>query len=170
MTATATRPSAPRPRRRRGGLHPLAVSFIVILATVAITYYAFTHSIPFETHFTLNALVNNSVNVRSGSPVRIAGIDVGAVTGVAPGPGQTTKITFTLNDDGLPVHRDATLRIRDRLFLEGGYYLELTREPRAPRSPRTGSRFPSPRRALRFSSTRSSRRSTSRPGTTSRTC
>jgi virulence factor Mce-like protein len=133
MTATATRPSAPRPRRRRGGLHPLAVSFIVILATVAITYYAFTHSIPFETHFTLNALVNNSVNVRSGSPVRIAGIDVGAVTGVAPGPGQTTKITFTLNDDGLPVHRDATLRIRDRLFLEGGYYLELN--PGTPSAP-----------------------------------
>ena len=121
MTATATRPAPPRRRRRRGGIHPLAVTIMVILVTVAITYYAFTHSIPFQTHFTMNALVNNSVNVRSGSPVRIAGIDVGAVSGVEPGPGQTTKITFTLNDDGLPVHRDSTLRIRDRLFLEGAY-------------------------------------------------
>ena len=32
------------------------------------------------------AIVSNSVNVRSGDPVRIAGIDVGQVSGVAPGP------------------------------------------------------------------------------------
>jgi phospholipid/cholesterol/gamma-HCH transport system substrate-binding protein len=134
VTATATRPSAPRPRRRRrGGIHPLAVAIIAIVVTVAITYYAFTHTIPFESHFTLSALVNNSVNVRPGSPVRIAGIDVGAVTGVDPGPGQTSKITFTMNNNGLPIHRDATLRIRDRLFLEGGYYLELN--PGTPSAP-----------------------------------
>ncbi len=141
MTATATRPSAPPPRRkrRRGGIHPLAVAIGAILVTVAITYYAFTHTIPFESHFTLSALVSNSVNVRSGSPVRIAGIDVGAVTGVDAGPGQTSKITFTLNDNGLPVHRDATLRIRDRLFLEGGYYLELN--PGTPSAPLAKSGF-----------------------------
>ncbi len=135
MTVTASRPSAPSPprRRRRGGIHPLAVSIAAIVLTVAITYYAFTHTVPFQSHFTLSALVNNSVNVRSGSPVRIAGIDVGAVTGVDAGPGQTSKITFTLNDNGLPVHRDATLRIRDRLFLEGGYYLELN--PGTPGAP-----------------------------------
>jgi phospholipid/cholesterol/gamma-HCH transport system substrate-binding protein len=139
MTATASRPTAPAPapkprrRRQRGGIHPLAVAIIAIVVTVAITYYAFTHTVPFQSHFTMSALVSNSVNVRSGSPVRIAGIDVGAVTGVDPGPGQTSKVTFTLNDNGLPIHRDATLRIRDRLFLEGGYYLELS--PGTPSSP-----------------------------------
>lgn len=143
MTATASRPPSPRHAgRRRGGIHPLAVAIAAILATVAVTYYAFTHTVPLQSPFTMSALVNNSVNVRSGSPVRIAGIDVGSVTGVDPGPGQTTKVTFTLHDTGLPVHRDATLRIRDRLFLEGGYYLELN--PGTPDAPLAPSGFEIP--------------------------
>jgi len=83
-------------------------------------------------HFTLHAVVSNSVNVRQDSPVRVAGIDVGAVTGTEP-RGRSTEISFTMNDQGLPVHTNATLRIRDRLFLEGGYYLEL--DPGTPAAP-----------------------------------
>src|SRR5205085_9726720 len=56
-----------------------------------------------------------------------------ALSGVDPGPGRTSLITFTLNNDGLPIHKDATLRIRDRPFLEGGYYLELA--PGSPSAP-----------------------------------
>jgi virulence factor Mce-like protein len=109
------------------------IAFSAIVVTIAITYYAFSHTLPFAHHFTVKALVDNSVNVRADSPVRIAGINVGAVTGVDPGPGRTSRITFTLNGNGLPVHKDATLRIRDRLFLEGGYYLEL--DPGSPSAP-----------------------------------
>ena len=36
-------------------------------------------------------------------------------------------------DQGLPVHKDATLRIRYRLFLEGGYYMQL--DPGTPGAP-----------------------------------
>lgn len=66
-------------------------------------------------------MVNNSVNVRQDSPVRIAGIDVGVVSGVSPA-GNASRISFTVDDNGLPLHSDATVRIRTRLFLEGGYY------------------------------------------------
>ena len=79
------------------------------------------------------AVVNNSVNVRQDSPVRIAGIDVGTVSGASRRTGQTSKIAFTMRRNGLPVHTDATIRIRDRLFLEGGYYLEL--DPGSPSAP-----------------------------------
>jgi phospholipid/cholesterol/gamma-HCH transport system substrate-binding protein len=119
-------------RRRKSRLHPLAISALVVLVVVAITYYAFNQALPFVHKFTVNAVVGNSVNVRSGDPVRIAGIDVGEVTGVSP-DGDSSKITFTLDSDGLPVHRDATVAIRDRLFLEGSYYLAL--DPGTPAAP-----------------------------------
>jgi phospholipid/cholesterol/gamma-HCH transport system substrate-binding protein len=118
--------------RRRHRLHPLVISAIVILATAFVTYYAFNGGLPFIHRFTLYAVVNNSVNVRSDSPVRIAGIDVGKVDGVSPA-GRASKIQFTVSGNGLPIHSDATIRIRDRLFLEGGYYLEL--DPGSPSAP-----------------------------------
>jgi phospholipid/cholesterol/gamma-HCH transport system substrate-binding protein len=127
-----SQPNTPGARRRRG-IHPLVISFAAIALTIAITYYAFSRTVPFVHHFTLHVVVNNSVNVRADSPVRIAGINVGAVSGVDPGPGRTSRITFTMDNNGLPIHKDATVRIRDRLFLEGGYYLDL--EPGTPTAP-----------------------------------
>jgi virulence factor Mce-like protein len=111
---------------RKRGIHPLYISAIVIFVTVFVTFYAFNGGLPFIHKFTLYAITNNSVNVRQDSPVRIAGIDVGTVSGVSPGPGQTSKIAFTVNGNGQPIHSDATVWVRDRLFLEGGYYLDLT--------------------------------------------
>jgi phospholipid/cholesterol/gamma-HCH transport system substrate-binding protein len=121
-----------RRRSHRRHLHPLVITALMLFALFAITYYAFNEGLPFVHKFTVNAVVQNSVNVRSGDPVRIAGIDVGEVSGVAP-DGDASKITFTLNSNGLPVHRNATVRIRDRLFLEGSYYLAL--DPGTPSAP-----------------------------------
>jgi ABC-type transporter Mla subunit MlaD len=113
-------------------MHPVAVALIPILATVALTYYAFSRQLPFDDRFTLHALVANSVNVRADSPVRIAGIDVGTVQATSS-RGRSTEITFTVSPQGRPIHTDATIRIRDRLFLEGGYYLQL--DPGTPGAP-----------------------------------
>lgn len=117
---------------RKRPLNPLIVSGLMIVAVVFVIYYAFNQSLPFVSRYTLYAVVNNSVNVRSDSPVRIAGIDVGSVVGTSP-DGQMTKIQFTMDDNGLPIHTDATVTIRDRLFLEGGYYLQL--DPGTPNAP-----------------------------------
>jgi virulence factor Mce-like protein len=108
------------------------ISALMIAATVFVIAYAFNQGLPFVHQFTIYAVVNNSVNVRADSPVRIAGIDVGSVQGVSPA-GRATKVAFTLDGAGQPIHTDATLRIRDRLFLEGGYYLEL--DPGSPSAP-----------------------------------
>jgi virulence factor Mce-like protein len=114
---------------------------LVILVVAAVTTYAFDRNVPFAHRFTVNAIVANSVNVRGGDPVRIAGIDVGRVTGVTPA-GQATRVQFSLDRSALPVHRDATVRVRDRLFLEGSYYLEL--DPGTPAAPvlRSGATIP----------------------------
>jgi phospholipid/cholesterol/gamma-HCH transport system substrate-binding protein len=124
-------------RRRKGRhkrrLHPLVIAALVIFVTAFITFYAFNEGLPFTHEYTLYALVNNSVNVRQDSPVRIAGIDVGSVEGASPA-GRATKIAFTVQNSGLPIHTDATIRVRDRLFLEGGYYLEL--DPGSPSAPK----------------------------------
>jgi phospholipid/cholesterol/gamma-HCH transport system substrate-binding protein len=130
MSPVARRTRGAKGRRR--GVHPLVIAVVAVFATVFVTYYAFNQGLPFVHRYTLYAVVNNSVNVRADSPVRIAGIDVGAVQGVTP-DGNYSRIAFTLNDNGQPVHRDATIRIRDRLFLEGGYYLEL--DPGSPSAP-----------------------------------
>jgi phospholipid/cholesterol/gamma-HCH transport system substrate-binding protein len=119
-------------RRRRPRVHPLAIALGVIAAAAFITYYAFNQGLPFQHQFTLYAVVDNSVDVNDSSPVRIAGIDVGHVTGVQA-DGEYTRIAFTVDSSGRPVHRNATVVIRDRLFLEGSYYLQL--DPGTPDSP-----------------------------------
>jgi phospholipid/cholesterol/gamma-HCH transport system substrate-binding protein len=131
-------PKSLRRRRtgRRRGMPALLIAAIVIIIPVALVYYAFTHKLPFLTNnYTDYAIVSNSVNVRSGSPVRIAGIDVGTVSKVSA-DGDATKIAFNIDTAGRPIHRDATIAIRDRLFLEGSYYLQLgPGSPSAPVAP-----------------------------------
>jgi phospholipid/cholesterol/gamma-HCH transport system substrate-binding protein len=124
-------PARGKGRRRR--THPLAVALILIAAAAFVTFYAFNRGLPFGSSFTAYAVVSNSVNVRPGDPVRENGIDVGQVTGVSP-QGNGARIAFSLSSQAFPVHRDATIEIRDRLFLEGSYYLQLN--PGTPRAPR----------------------------------
>ena len=119
-------------RRRQRRTHPLVIAGVTIFLVAVVVIYAFNQGLPFVHKFTVQALVRNSVNVRPDDPVRIAGIDVGQVQKVVPA-GEASKIIFTLQQQGLPIHRDATLTIRDRLFLEGSYYLDL--DPGSPDAP-----------------------------------
>jgi phospholipid/cholesterol/gamma-HCH transport system substrate-binding protein len=139
MSATRLRPSSARGRKQ---VNPLVVAAIVIALAALGTYWAFAHSLPFLSHpFKMYAVVRNSVDIIPGSPVRIAGIDVGKVTTTEP-DGTFTKVAFTVNSDALPVHTDATATIRDRLFLEGGYYIQL--DPGSPSAPDVHSGFTIP--------------------------
>jgi ABC-type transporter Mla subunit MlaD len=133
MTAVRRTPGRAGAGRRRKGPNPLTIAVLTILLAVVITYYAFSgKQIPFVHHFTMHALVRNSVDIIPDSPVRIAGIDVGRVTGTSA-QGSLTRVDFTVDSNGQPVHTDATVAIRDRLFLEGGYYLQL--DPGSPSAP-----------------------------------
>ena len=45
-------------------------------------------------------------------------------------------VTMEINEDGLPIHEDATAKIRPRIFLEGNFFVDLT--PGSPASPELG--------------------------------
>ena len=64
--------------------------------------------------------------------MRIAGVNVGEVTDVEL-DGNMAEVTFTVDDEGLPIHKDATVTIRPRLFLEGNFFLDL--QPGSPSAP-----------------------------------
>jgi ABC-type transporter Mla subunit MlaD len=110
----------------------LLIAAIMIAIPVFVTYYAFHKALPFTSQYTDYVVVPNSVNVRGGDPVRVAGIDVGSVEGTTP-DGRATKIAFSVSSQALPLHSDAWVAVRDRLFLEGSYYLDL--HPGSPSAP-----------------------------------
>jgi phospholipid/cholesterol/gamma-HCH transport system substrate-binding protein len=109
----------------------IAVIFILVF-TVG-PYLAFTKHVPFTGYgYTLNATFSNGVNISTNSPVRIAGVDVGKVISVSR-DGDNTKVTFTVDGKGRPIHDDAFAEIRPRIFLEGNFFVDL--KPGSPSAP-----------------------------------
>jgi phospholipid/cholesterol/gamma-HCH transport system substrate-binding protein len=109
---------------------------LVALAVIAVgLYLGVTKSIPFKSHYEIKAAFQSSNNIRPGSPVRIAGVEVGKVTGVerANEGGEGAILTMQIKDEGRPVRSDATAKIRPRIFLEGNFFVDLTAgSPSAP--------------------------------------
>jgi virulence factor Mce-like protein len=85
--------------------------------------------------FELRAMFRSDAQLGIRSPVRIAGVDVGAVTAVTPvGHGSDAAVvTMRIDSNGLPIHADATAKIRSRLLLEGNFFIEL--RPGSPGAP-----------------------------------
>ena len=59
-------------------------------------------------------------------------------------PGQQAAVvTMELEDDALPVHEDATFKLRPRLFLEGNYFVDMQPgQPERPLESTTAGHFP----------------------------
>ncbi len=130
--------SAPAPDPRIYGRHytgpsPWVWGLLVAVLIGAGVYLAFAKKIPFTGEgFTISAQFENATTLRSTSPVRIAGVNVGKVTSVER-DGETAKVTFSVDEAGQPIHSDATIEIRPRLFLEGNFFLDL--DPGSPSAP-----------------------------------
>jgi phospholipid/cholesterol/gamma-HCH transport system substrate-binding protein len=91
------------------------------------TYLAFSKSLPWQDAFELKAVFQSVNNIRLDSPVRVAGVEVGKVTKVEHKDGsQYGVVTMEIEENGLPIHEDATLKIRPRLFLEGNFFVDMT--------------------------------------------
>ena len=106
---------------------------IALILILAFSWVAFTKSIPFTGGgYEASAVFENSATLRFDSPVRIAGVNVGKVTSIE-GNGETSKVNFTVDEEGLPLKTDATIKIRPRLFLEGNFFLDL--DPGSPSAP-----------------------------------
>ena len=102
---------------------------LILVVVIAIaTFLGFTKNIPFVNEpYTIKAAFRDTSGLKSGSPVRIAGVEVGEVREVrhtSPGASSAT-VTMSILDGGRPVHEDATARIRPRIFLEGNFYVDI---------------------------------------------
>ncbi len=110
------------------------VGLVAVVLGIVAFYGVFSTYNPWQTGFELNAVFKNSVHTRIGSPVRIAGVDVGTVEGVSRTDGTDfSTMKMTLEDKGLPVKNDARLKIRPRNFLEGSNFIDL--KPGTPSAP-----------------------------------
>jgi phospholipid/cholesterol/gamma-HCH transport system substrate-binding protein len=119
--------------RSMGGPGPTAVGLLVVLLVIAGFYLAFAKKLPFTgVGYEVNATFSNAVNIRDASPVRIAGVNVGEVTGIER-VGNDTRVSFTVSDEGRPIHTDAFVKIRPRIFLEGNFFIDV--DPGSPSRP-----------------------------------
>jgi virulence factor Mce-like protein len=128
-----------RQRPGRHGMSPFAAGLTAVIAIVVVAYFAYTKANPFDNPYELNFVVRSANELKQRSPVRVAGVEVGKVTKVEPiasderatiVPGHEdesyARVTMRIDDEeALPIKRDATIKIRNRIFLEGNYFVEL---------------------------------------------
>jgi phospholipid/cholesterol/gamma-HCH transport system substrate-binding protein len=135
---------------------------ILVALIVVGGFLAYTKKLPWSHGYEVKAVFTTAENIRTDSPVRIAGVNVGKVTDVqhlsssdaaapAVGPSpvagrlpekQAAIVTMEIDDEALPIHEDATFRLRPRLFLEGNLFVDLhPGSPQAPEAP-DGYAFP----------------------------
>ena len=112
-------------RDPRRGAFRAGVLTLAVLAVAA--YFGVTKSIPFRHHYTVSAVFPSANGIRPSAPVRIAGVQVGKVTEVAHAEhgAQAAIVTMRIDRKGLPLHRDATMKIRPRIFLEGNFFVDV---------------------------------------------
>ena len=113
-------------RKDRTGAAAFKVGALVLAISLVVTYFGFAKDMPFTHGFRVKAVFGSAVSIREDSPVRIAGVDVGKVKKVErAGDGRASVVTMELEEKALPIHHDATLQIRPRIFLEGNFFVDL---------------------------------------------
>jgi phospholipid/cholesterol/gamma-HCH transport system substrate-binding protein len=121
-------------RKDRAGMNPVTAGAIAVAVILIGSYFGFAKHIPFTHGFRLQAVFQSAQSIRTNSPVRIAGVNVGKVTGVKSlGDQNAAVVTMEITKRGLPIHKDATLKIRPRIFLEGNYFVDI--QPGTPNGP-----------------------------------
>jgi len=113
--------------RRGGRFTPFQVGLIALVVIVVGTYLGATKDIPFTRPYQLKAVFENAPPIHKGQAVRIAGVDVGKVSAVEPmgGDSPAVVVTMKLEDEALPIHKDAQIKVRERLFFEGNLFFDI---------------------------------------------
>jgi phospholipid/cholesterol/gamma-HCH transport system substrate-binding protein len=126
-------------RHAKGRFTVFQAGLIGLVLIAIVTFLAFTKDIPFTKPYELKARFENAPPILKGQAVRIAGVDVGKVSKVEPVSGDSPAITVTmkLEDKALPIHRDARVKVRERIFFEGNLFFDI--RPGTPDSPELAS-------------------------------
>src|ERR1700754_3486388 len=121
-------------RRAASRRSNVTLGVIVLVAAAVVLFFGFTKDIPFTHGYQLKAQFESANSIRPNSPVRIAGVEVGKVKSVEGVEGSNAALlTIELKDSALPLHEDATAKIRPRIFLEGNFFVDL--KPGSPEAP-----------------------------------
>jgi virulence factor Mce-like protein len=113
-------------RSHQPRISPFQAGLIALLLIAIGSYFAFAKALPFRHHYQVKFVVQNANLLHPKSVVRIAGVDVGQVDKVERYRHTSMSlVTMRIADRGRPVHTDATIKIRPRLFLEGNFYVDL---------------------------------------------
>lgn len=135
-------------RRHRSRISRAWAGTIAAVIILVVCYLVFGGPTPFSASpFVLRATFITQTELHIGSPVRIAGVNVGTVTSVRRvSPSSTAAVaTMAIQPNGLPIHADATADIRPRLFLEGNWYVDLHPGTPGAATVGTGYNLPAPR-------------------------
>ena len=122
-----------RPQR---GMSRVRAGLLAAGGVVLVVWLAFLGPPSPSDEFELRAVFRDVGGIDARSPVRIAGVEVGEAARVESlGDGaRASVVTMRIDDTALPLHRDARLKVRPRLFLEGNVFVEL--RPGTPSVPR----------------------------------
>src|SRR5207302_261734 len=115
-----------------GRTNPVRFAIVLLLVLAVALYFGFTKHVPFRHGYRLNAVFSTAVNIKGKSPVRIAGVNVGKVTSIKR-EGDVGVVSMEIESRGLPIHSDATAKVRPRIFLEGNWFVDL--QPGSPSAP-----------------------------------
>ena len=113
----------------------VGVAVLALAILLPLTWLGFTKTIPFKPQYEIKAAFESSNNLKKGSPVRIAGVEVGKVTKIEPlsKDSEAVLVSMTVGKSGRPIHDDARAKIRPRIFLEGNFFVDI--EPGTPTAP-----------------------------------
>ncbi|HEY1688002.1 MAG TPA: MlaD family protein [Solirubrobacteraceae bacterium] len=112
--------------------NPVRFGIGLLIVIAIVVYFGFTKKVPYTHGYRINAVFSSAQDIAPKSPVKTAGVVIGAVTSFKR-EGKASIVTMEISNKGLPIHKDAELKIRPRLFLEGNWYVEL--RPGTPSSP-----------------------------------
>jgi phospholipid/cholesterol/gamma-HCH transport system substrate-binding protein len=123
--------------QRIRGLPPATAGAVALVLLLIAAYFGFTKANPFHDAMELRAAFKSVNDLKKGSAVRVAGVNVGKVTGVEPvtggEQGEGAIVTMEIEDEGTPLHSDLTMKIRPRIFLEGNWFVDVS--PGSPSAP-----------------------------------
>jgi ABC-type transporter Mla subunit MlaD len=124
-----------RSRKKNGGMSPVMAGGITAAIIAFLVFVVFTQFNPFSRPYEFKATFASANNLKAKSPVRIAGVEVGQVTKIEPVPegNGAATVTMQVQDVGLPIHKDAQLKVRPRIFLEGNFFVDV--QPGTPGTP-----------------------------------
>ena len=117
----------------KAGISPFKAGLIAAVVLVILTFLGFTRYNPLYHPFQIKAAFRSANNLQVKSPVRIAGVNVGKVSDVEPIKGGGAMVTLDIEKQGLPIHKDAQIKIRPRIFIEGNFFVDI--QPGTPSAP-----------------------------------